>query len=111
MNEIDFPVPIPFLDLAFAQSTFDNGVVNFIPDQLVQAVHFGETIDDFLLMFPDALGKVVGETNVECAVEFVGEDVNGGHELGPRLRGGRNRVAKGENVCGKDEEARRKGPS
>ena len=77
-DEINLPLPFPLLHPLLFQDRLLHRVVCLIPDETVEAVAFGKSLDEFLLVGPDASREIGGDANVEGSVRFVGDDVDAG---------------------------------
>ena len=60
----DFPGPIPFFDLFFTSNCGLNRFMLFKPDQPVDIVLFGKSIDKFILVLPYALDQITRYTYI-----------------------------------------------
>src|SRR5215218_11415704 len=76
LNEPDFSVAPPLLDVLLTRDRLVDALVNFVPDQPIHAVAGGEAGDGFGFVLPHAAGQVVGDTEVERAVPPGGETVD-----------------------------------
>src|SRR6185369_8298147 len=76
LYQIDFPVPIPFLQLLFPRNRVIRGFMDLIPDEAMGSVLVGKALDHVVLVLPYAANKIVRHTDVERAVSAAGEDVD-----------------------------------
>ncbi len=74
-DKSDFPGAVPLFELALAGDGGFHGVVHFVPDEVVYRVSLGKSIDEVILVLPDALHKVGGDAYVDGTVWSAGEDV------------------------------------
>ena len=58
LDQINLPIPLPFLDLSFADQRGFEGFVRFEPDEPVHPVFRGETGNGFALVLPDAARQI-----------------------------------------------------
>src|SRR5690606_26790801 len=69
---------IPFLQCFFAADGTLHGFVLLIPDQCLYAVSTSESLDYTFTMLPYPLYKIGCDTDVECAIGFAAQQVDGG---------------------------------
>ena len=63
-DQSDLPRPVPlFHGLFFADGAFHR-VVDFVPDEVVHLVAFGEALDEVVFVLPNSLGEVGGDAYV-----------------------------------------------
>jgi len=68
LNQPDFPIATPLLQFFLSRDGIGDVVINLEPDQLVDIVAFGETVDSFGAMLIGASHNIVGHAEVERAV-------------------------------------------
>jgi len=75
LNEIDLPLPLPFLQAFFAM---DGGVDVFKCleiDEVFDAMFFREPVDKPFPMLPDALEKIIRHADVKRSIALAGNDI------------------------------------
>ena len=75
---MDLPCSRPVLELLFTLESREHFVAGFLPDQVVDVVFFRETFDHVVLVLPDPLDQIGGNSDIERAVALAGEDVDAG---------------------------------
>ena len=83
LNQLDLPLPVPFLECLLPVEGAFHGAVYFLPDQPVDTITIRESFDQVVLVLPHALDDVGGHSDVQGAAGFVGKDVDarGSHFL------------------------------
>ncbi len=77
-NQINFPYALPGFYLFFTGDCAEHVSMQFKIHQQMCGMLPGKTIDQIIFVFPDAFYQITGYAGIECAVAFVGEDVNRG---------------------------------
>ena len=75
-DQIDLPISIPLLDLAFARERRFPAVVRLVPDQFFHVVFAREARQRISAVLPDALHEIVSHANVEGAIALAGHYVD-----------------------------------
>jgi len=76
-DQPQLPVAVPFFQGFLAGDRTFHGVVLFVPDECLDVVLGGESLDDSFAVLPDALNQVGGDADIERAVACTGHDVYG----------------------------------
>src|SRR5690349_4152836 len=74
--QLEFPDPIPTLDVFLAFNRQVNVVMDFVPNENVDAVALGESRYEAVSVLERASNKIVGDAGVERAVATAGENVD-----------------------------------
>jgi len=74
-DQIDLPIPPPFLDLLFPQNGLNHLVVAFKPDKPIDAVLGCKTSRCLAFMLVNAPDNVVCDAEIERSVLAAGEEV------------------------------------
>src|SRR6185312_810368 len=53
--------------------------MRLVPDQPIDAIAFGETGNDLVLVFPDAAEQIVGAPDIERAIKLVRQQIDEEH--------------------------------
>jgi hypothetical protein len=75
-NQFQFPDPFPSLYLFFSLESRFPRFMNFIPNQTMNAVFPGETINQIIFMFVYTLNKVRRHPCIQSAISFAAKNVN-----------------------------------
>lgn len=81
LNQVDLPLARPALDRSLALDGVSHLVVDFVPDQALEAVAAGEAANPFA-MLDDAAAELAGDAGVERAAIVVGHHVDGDPGVG-----------------------------
>ena len=76
VEQIDFPLPMPALQLLLAQDCRFHFAEQFIVDEHVDCVARGEPRQRIVAMLPQARDEVGGDADVDCAVGLTRKDVD-----------------------------------
>src|ERR1700749_2917886 len=96
MNESHLPRPRPVLDGLFALDCSPNVIMLFIVDQHLEAMPFGEAIDETLAVLVGSAWEVAGHADIERAVTPVGHHINPAtHSLSKSRRGSPGQAPRG----------------
>jgi hypothetical protein len=72
LEQIYFPVPLPFLDLLFAAKCRRLGFMGLKPNQSIDFVSLGEAGNQLVLVLPDSPYEIVRRADVKRPVRFAG---------------------------------------
>ena len=75
LDQVYLPRPVPPFDPLFAQDRFLDIGVMLKPDQVMNAVAFGETVCAPFTMLCQPADEIVRDARVKCAVWPVGQDI------------------------------------
>ena len=78
MDEANLPSAFPFLDAGFALNGLFHRFVHLVVDELVNAIFFGEAVDEVLFVDRNAVMQAACYARVENAVWRAGHDVDAG---------------------------------
>ena len=76
LYQTELPSLLPFLDRLLSCNGTFHGVMAFIPDQRMYAVTLRESLYQIVLVLPDSLDKIGGDSNIQCPVALTGKDVH-----------------------------------
>ena len=77
LDQRQFPLPRPGLDLLLSHNRRSHRVMHFKPDQHLASISFGEAIRDALAMLPDTLRKIGRNPGVERTISLAGYNIGG----------------------------------
>jgi len=98
LDQPDFPVTAPCLDVFLPRNRIDCIVVNLEPHEPIHAIARRKAGDDLLLVLIYPANEIIGDAEIECAVFSAREQINverhrstsGVMDSGLRLRRPRN---------------------
>jgi len=78
LDNPDLRVSVPFFDLLFPLDCTFHGLMDLIPDEIMDGVAFCKSVHRIGAMFVDPLDQVRGDAYVKGTVAAIGQHVNAG---------------------------------
>ena len=78
VDQAHLPVALPPLERLLAQDRRFHGRVKLVPDQRMNAIAVGKTLDRIVPVLPDAFDQIAGDADVEDAVLLARQHVDAG---------------------------------
>ena len=64
LDQINFPSPVPFLDLLFACYRGEHVAMKLVINQIVYSITFGESLSLIVFVFPDSFYEIAGHADI-----------------------------------------------
>ena len=98
-DQVDLPVPLPFLELLLAAKRSSRRLVNLKPHEPIDPVAPGEAGDEFLLVLLNPPGKVGCRADLKGSVAFAGEQIDVKHRDCGKMGSGLRRNGPLKSLC------------
>jgi len=77
-DQVDFPLPVPALQLLFAQNGPLHVAEQFVADEAVDPIAAGEAFDCTVAVLPKPRNQIARDADVNCAVPLASKHVDTG---------------------------------
>ncbi|WP_425429597.1 hypothetical protein [Dokdonella immobilis] len=103
LDHADLPWALPCLDGLFPQDGGCHGFMQFEPDQIMDVVSAGKSVNEIVAMFEDPFREVRSDARVQRSALTTGEDVDTrlalAHQGMPDWQGGLREISR-RKICG-----------